>query len=65
VVKPRSKKLALVVNASVWLKGEDRFMLAKKLDHTPRPGEILDVEGQLWRVVEWTDRIGCERVVQP
>ena len=25
--------------------------------------EILEIEGERWRVVEWTGRIECERVV--
>ena len=48
------------INASVWLKDANRFALLKNLEHTPRPGEILKVEGERWRVVEWTDRIECE-----
>lgn len=63
MVKPRKTKPSIVINASIWLKDEERFTILKNLDHTPRPGEILDVEGQLWWVVEWTDRIEFERVV--
>jgi hypothetical protein len=63
ITKPRMKKPALTINASIWLKDDQRFTFLKKLEHTPRPGEILDVEGQLWRVVEWTDRIEGERAV--
>jgi hypothetical protein len=63
MAKPLQKKPSIVINASIWLKDEQRFTILKNLDHTPRRGEILDVEGQLWRVVEWTDRIECERVV--
>ncbi len=59
----RKKASALHINASVWLKGENRFALLKNLEHTPRAGEMLKVEGELWRVVEWTDRIECERAV--
>ena len=44
-------------------KDKKRFAVVENLDHTSRSGEILDVEGQLWRVLEWTDRIECERVV--
>jgi len=61
--KLREKKLVPDINASVWLKDDESFTVLQNLDHMPRPGEFLDVEGQLWRVVVWTDRIECEWVV--
>ena len=63
MAKPRKKRPALDINSLVWLKEKSRFALLENLEHTPRPKEILEIEGQLWRVVEWTDRIECERVV--
>lgn len=63
MIRPERKQPALVINASVWLKGEDRIVQMKNLEYTPRPGEILTVDGKLWRVVKRTDRIECERVV--
>jgi hypothetical protein len=63
MAKPRKKELALVINTFVWLRDEQRFTILENLDHTPRPGEELKVDGELWRVVEWTDRIECQRVV--
>jgi len=59
----RRKKTALVINASVWLKDEERFTLLENLQHTPRPGEEFEINGDRWQVVESTDRIECERVV--
>lgn len=60
MTKPQ-RKLALAINASVWLRDEGRFTLLEGLDHTPRVGEELMIDGQRWRVVEWTGRIECER----
>ena len=62
MTKPRTKS-ALVINASVWLRDEERFTILENLDHTQRPSEEFGIDGQLWRVVEWTDRVECERVV--
>ena len=63
MAKKKKSELDPLINGSVWLKDEERFTVLRNLEHTPRPGEILDVEGQLWRVVEWTNRIEGERVV--
>ena len=61
MTKPK-KKPALVVKASVWLRDEQIFTVLKDLDHTPRPGEEFVIDGELWQIVEWMDRIECERV---
>ncbi len=39
MAKARKKASALHINASVWLKGENRFALLKNLEHTPRAGD--------------------------
>ena len=63
MTKPLQKKTVLTINTLVWLKDESRFALLENLEHTPRPGEDLAIDGERWRVFEWTDRIECERVV--
>ena len=54
---------ALVLKASVWLCDEERFTLLEDPGHTLRLGEEFVIEGELWQVVTWTDRIECEWVV--
>lgn len=39
---------------------EKRNFFVDHVDHTPRPGEVFEIDGERWRVVEWTDRIECE-----
>lgn len=63
MIKPQKEIHPYQINASVWLKDEKRFTVLKDLDHTPRVGERLLIENRLWQVVEWTDRIECEREV--
>ena len=62
MAKPRMKKPALIISASVWLMDEERYVRLENLDHTPRPGEQLKTDGELWRVAVWTDRTECERL---
>ena len=61
--KEKRDKGGVFVGASLWLRDEYRFFHLTNLDHAPRPGEELEIEGELWRVAEWTNRIECERVV--
>ena len=63
MAKPR-KRRDLVIKASVWLKDEGKFTLLESLDHTPRPGEELIIEGERWQVVAWRDRTECERLTK-
>jgi hypothetical protein len=44
-------------------KKEKRLFVVQNLDHTPRPGEEIEIDGDRWHVAEWTDRIECERGV--
>jgi hypothetical protein len=43
----------------VWLGGWPVFL--DGLDGTPQIGDRFGIDGEWWRVVEWTDRIVCER----
>jgi hypothetical protein len=63
MTKSRKKKTSVPhINASVWLRDEENFTLVENLDHTPHSGSKFVIDGELWRVVEWTDRIECELV---
>jgi len=44
----------------VWLRTEEPVELTG-LDEYPRVGDHYEIRGELWRVVEWTGRIICER----
>jgi hypothetical protein len=45
---------------AVWLGSWPVFL--DGLEGLPHIGDRFEIDGQLWRVVEWTDRIICERV---
>jgi hypothetical protein len=53
---------SIVIRAAVWLRDDARFILLDGLDHTPRPGEVISLDGRKWRVIVWTDRIECEMI---
>jgi len=63
MAKLRTNNPVPAINASIWLKDAQRFTILQSLDHSPTPGEILAIEEERWRVVEWIDQIECERVV--
>ena len=44
----------------VWLRREDPLMLTG-LDEWPKIGDRYEIDGELWRVVEVSDRWVCER----
>jgi hypothetical protein len=44
---------------AVWLDHWPVFL--DGLDGLPHIGDRFEIDGEWWRVVEWTDRIVCER----
>jgi hypothetical protein len=44
---------------AVWL--DHRPVFLDGLDGLPKIGDRFEIDGELWRVVAWTDRIICER----
>jgi hypothetical protein len=43
---PSHERISPVINASIWLKDEERFTILEDLDHTPRLGEEFEIDGQ-------------------
>ena len=44
---------------ALWL--DHRPVFLDGLEGLPHIGDRFEIDGQLWRVVEWSDRIICER----
>ncbi len=61
-VMARTAKRPIVIRAAVWLRDDTKFILLDGLDHTPRPGEVILLDGRKCRVVAWTNRIECEMI---
>ena len=57
MIRPERKWPAIVLNASVWLKSDNRFAVLKNHENTRRPGDILEIDGEPWWVVNRTDRL--------
>jgi hypothetical protein len=49
--------------SAIYLKDDCRYVLLTGLDEIPRVGTEVVIDGESWRLVEWTDRVECERVV--
>ena len=60
VITSNKKHGGVILGTSLWLKDEKRYVFVNHVDHTPRSGGEAEMEGEHWRVVEWTDRIKCE-----
>ena len=56
------QKVRIIHGVSVYLRDECRFVTLDYLDHAPRPGEEIEVDGERWVVAEWTGVIECERL---
>ncbi len=48
--------------STLHLKDDWFFVFVKGLDDIPHVGTKIVIDGERWRVVEWTDKVECERV---
>ena len=51
------------IKSVLYLRDENYFVFVKGLECHPPFGAEVVIDEELWRVVECTDRVECERVV--